>query len=204
MAESAVRPSRLRAPARRASIMTAGLAVFAEQGYADSALGDIAKAAGVARTVLYDHFPSKRALYLAVLAEQNAVLIARIGAAITSEGGQRERLHATVRAAVEFAHNHPAGWKVLQDHGSIGDPEIRAVHRGHLEARVREVADLLAPDLHTAGVYADSAESELLVEMLNGSLVAAVRWWHRHPDVEQARVISTAERMIWNGLGSYA
>lgn len=184
--------------------MTAGLAVFAAQGYADASLGDITRAAGVARTVLYDHFPSKRALYLAVLAEQNAVLLARIGGAITSDGGQRERLHATVNAAVEFAYRNPSGWKVLQDHGSIGDPEIRAVHRGHLEARVREVAALLAPDLGAAGVQADSAESELLVEMLNGSLVAVVRWWRRHPEVEQATVVDTAERLIWGGLDGYS
>lgn len=193
------RASRMRAPARRASLMAAGLDVFAEHGYAASSLGAVAGRAGVARAVLYDHFPSKRALYLAVLAEQNATLVARIGSGINSEGGPRERLRATVERTIEFARQHPAGWRLLQD-SDIGDAEIRAVHRGHLESRVREVATLLAPDLDQAGVEAGSVEAQLLVEMIGGGLSAVLAWWQRQPDVRYATVVDTAERLLWSGL----
>lgn len=193
------RASRMRAPARRANLMAAGLEVFAEHGYAASSLGAVARRAGVARAVLYDHFPSKRALYLAVLAEQNAKLVARIGSGINSDGGPRARLRATVERIIEFASECPAGWRLLQD-SDTGDAEIRAVHRGHLEARIREVAALLAPDLGHAGVAAGSVEAQLLVEMVGGSLSAVLAWWQRHSDVGYSAVVDTAERLLWGGL----
>ena len=55
---------RLSGPARRQRIEAAAVEVFAERGYDATSVGEIATAAGVTRTVLYDHFRSKRELYL--------------------------------------------------------------------------------------------------------------------------------------------
>jgi AcrR family transcriptional regulator len=59
--------TRLRAPARRAAIVDAALAVFAGSSYAAATTAAIARAAGVSEPILYRHFESKRALYIACL-----------------------------------------------------------------------------------------------------------------------------------------
>ena len=67
--------TRLKGPQRRELIVAAALPEFAERGYEAASVGRIARSAGVARTVLYDHFPSKHALFVEVLdAEQEEML----------------------------------------------------------------------------------------------------------------------------------
>lgn len=60
---------RLKAAERRASILAVAKILFADKGYHGVAVDDIARRLGVSPAVLYRHFPSKEALYEAVLNE---------------------------------------------------------------------------------------------------------------------------------------
>ena len=53
--------------ARRAQLLESALDVFVAQGYHAAAMDDIAERAGVSKPVLYQHFPGKLELYLALL-----------------------------------------------------------------------------------------------------------------------------------------
>ena len=53
--------------ARRAQLLESALEVFVAQGYHAAAMDDIAERAGVSKPVLYQHFPGKLDLYLALL-----------------------------------------------------------------------------------------------------------------------------------------
>ena len=52
---------------RRAQLLEAAQAVFVAQGYHAAAMDEIADRAGVSKPVLYQHFPGKLDLYLALL-----------------------------------------------------------------------------------------------------------------------------------------
>ena len=54
-------------PARRAAILAAAAGAFAERGFADTSMDDVAAAAGITRLIVYRHFDSKEDLYAAVL-----------------------------------------------------------------------------------------------------------------------------------------
>ncbi len=60
---------RLPAAERRQSLLEAALPIFAAGSYRGVTTAEIARAAGVSEPVLYRHFPSKRALYLACFDE---------------------------------------------------------------------------------------------------------------------------------------
>jgi AcrR family transcriptional regulator len=83
--------TRLKGSQRRELIVDAALPEFAQRGYEAASVGRIARAAGVARTVLYDHFPSKHALFVKVLDAQEQTLLAYLRAALVSEGTTEER-----------------------------------------------------------------------------------------------------------------
>jgi len=59
--------ARLPAAARRAQLLDVARKVFGRDGYRGASMEDIAEAAGVTKPVLYQHFPSKHALYASLL-----------------------------------------------------------------------------------------------------------------------------------------
>lgn len=199
MAESSPK-SRMRGPARRAVITAAALRVFAEKGYHAASLGEIAKAAGVARTVLYDHFPSKKVLLLAVMQEQNAALIAYIGARITGEGEAQDRMRRTVDAYLGFARSRPEARKLLFDPREEDDPEIRTVRQGIREARTKAVAALLAHDMRAIGVDPDEPGAEAVVEFVITGMDGVAQWWERRPEVPRSTLVEGVMWLLWSGL----
>jgi len=55
---------------RQAGLIGAAASLFAAKGFSGTTTKDIAKAAGVSEALLFKHFPTKRALYSAILAEK--------------------------------------------------------------------------------------------------------------------------------------
>ncbi|MFG2250724.1 TetR/AcrR family transcriptional regulator [Spirillospora sp. NPDC048823] len=194
--------TRMRGPARRAVITEAALGIFASKGYHGASLGEIASAAGVARTVVYDHFPSKRVLLLAVMQEQNAALVEYVGARITGVGPARERMRSTTDAYFGFAQSKPAARRLLFDRIDEDDPEIRTVRRGIREARTQAVTVLLGGDIRArVGLDPQEPIAEAMVELLIAGLDGVAQWWEHHPEMPRSVLVEGAMRLLWTGLG---
>lgn len=192
------------APDRRARILEAALSAFAARGYRATAMVEIAAGADVSRAVLYDHFDSKKALFLAMLGEQNAAFLADVGARISGSGSAEERMRETIDAIFVFAEHQPDSWRVLFGNATHGDPEIDAVaarvHRG----RVAAVASLLAADAEAAGVDPDSRRAEIIVEMLIAALRGAAEWHYQHPETGRDELVEASSDLLWTGLARLA
>lgn len=66
-------PARRSGLDRQASLIQAATALFAKKGFNGTTTKAIAKAAGISEALLFKHFPTKRALYAAILAEKVTV-----------------------------------------------------------------------------------------------------------------------------------
>ena len=62
--------NRASARERQASIIATAAALFAAKGFSGTTTKEIAKTAGVSEALVFKHFPTKRALYAAILAEK--------------------------------------------------------------------------------------------------------------------------------------
>jgi TetR/AcrR family transcriptional regulator len=60
-------PQRMSAPDRQQQLLEAALSVFSRKGFKGATTREIAAAAGVTEAIIFQHFPSKEALYSAVL-----------------------------------------------------------------------------------------------------------------------------------------
>src|SRR5439155_17004815 len=56
---------------RQASIIAAAAALFAQKGFNGTTTREIAKTAGISEALLFKYFPTKRALYAAILAARS-------------------------------------------------------------------------------------------------------------------------------------
>ena len=98
---------------RRALLLSAALEVFTAAGYHSAAMDEIADRANVSKPVLYQHFPSKLELYLAVLDLHIDSLVFEIQRAIASTPDNANRVHATVDAYFAFIEKEGEAFRLL-------------------------------------------------------------------------------------------
>jgi AcrR family transcriptional regulator len=104
---------RLSAPERRAKVLVAALCTFADLGFEAASMNSIAAAAGVTKPVLYDYFPSKEDLFVAVLESVRDDLLARGAAIARRHDSHAQRFRAGVESFFRFADEHPDAIRVL-------------------------------------------------------------------------------------------
>src|ERR671928_1494576 len=92
------RPVRLPRSARRKQLLAAAEQIFVAQGYHAAAMDDIAERAGVSKPVLYQHFPGKLELYLALLDTSCDAIVASVREALESTDDNKQRVAATIHA----------------------------------------------------------------------------------------------------------
>jgi AcrR family transcriptional regulator len=122
--------TRLPAARRRRQLLDVALTVFAGRGFHQTSMNDVAEAAGVTKPVLYQHFRSKRALYLELLEDVGERLRESIGKATSGADGPRHQVAAGFRAYFHFVAANEDAFKVLFGGGSRRDDEFaEAVQR---------------------------------------------------------------------------
>src|SRR5437762_8993805 len=107
------RSSRLPRHERRRQLLDAALEVFVSQGYHAAAMDDIAERAGVSKPVLYQHFPGKLELYLALLDTHCDAMIERIRSAMDATNDNRERVRGAVKAYFDFVDHEGEAFRLV-------------------------------------------------------------------------------------------
>jgi AcrR family transcriptional regulator len=134
--------ARLPASERRAAVLDTACRVFARGSYRGATTAEIAREAGVTEPILYRHFESKQALYLACLEEAWRRVRAAWEQAVAAERDPCAWTQAMANAFFEFKQQRSAVASLwLQALTESGDePEVRAYLRRHL----REVHGFVA------------------------------------------------------------
>jgi AcrR family transcriptional regulator len=139
--------TRLPAAARREQLLGVALEVFARQGFHGTAMNDVAEAAGVTKPVLYQHFQSKRQLYLALLDEVGQRLRQTIEKAGTESGGPRAQVEAGFRAYFRWVKDDRDSFLLLFGSGARRDEEFAEAVRGFEVAIADTIAPLIQADI---------------------------------------------------------
>lgn len=195
---------RLPAETRRGMIMGAALEEFARNGYDAASMGRIGTAAGVTRTVLYDYFPSKRALFAELLTDTHTTLLSHLRETLIADAPMGQRMSDTFDAYLAFAEDEPRAWHVLFPDRPPIDPDVAADHRRCRAESNRIFAAMLEPDAKLAGIEPTSIGGQVIFAVHQAALQGAVRWWRAHPDVDRAEVAKATTDALWTGLGGLA
>ena len=188
-------PTRLPAARRRQQLLDVALAVFAERGFHPTSMNDLAEAAGVTKPVLYQHFGSKRELYLELLDDVGTRLRVAIDKATSEATTGREQVERGFVAYFRFVAEHQSAFQVLFGGGTRRDEEFAGYAR-----RVEEtIADAVAALIEIEGL--GDADRRLLAHGIVGLAEGTSRHWLRNhatgdPDELAARVAELA----WAGL----
>src|SRR5919106_3397542 len=140
---------------RRPLVLDAALRLFVEHGYRGPSMDAIATAAGVTKPVLYDCYPSKEALFAALLQREEEQLLNAIASALPQAPAfdDVERLLAEgLGALLEAAQASPDSWRIVFDSEHGADPGLARRVRRARTAIVAGLQELVSAFLETAGV----------------------------------------------------
>ena len=196
--KSSVR-KRLSAQERRARIIQAAISAFAHDGYDATTMDSIAARAEITKPVLYDHFPSKQALFLALLQFIRDGLLAR-GKAIAQDGGDPEqKFRCSIDAFLEFIEQAPDAARVLLA-VPAGDPVAAKVSREVQAGASAGIAALLAEVMPDRTSWQVRGSAEFLKEGLHAIAV----WWLDNPGPSREQIVDIVFAVAWQGLHSQA
>jgi AcrR family transcriptional regulator len=194
---------RMRGPARRSAVEAAAASVFAERGYHSASVAEIAARAGVSVPVLYDHFPSKVALYAALIERHYAELRAIWGEHALSGRPVGQWLSLAIDAWFAYVADHPFAGRILF-RDAEGDAEIGVIHRTIRDESRQALLPLLAREMSNLGAKPDPLDIELAWETQRAVLQGLAAWWADHPGVGRKRIVDIAVATIAAGLAHYA
>ncbi len=183
---------------RREQLLDVAVPLFAEHGYHGLSMEQLADAAGVSKPVLYQHFPSKRALFLALVHDAVDRLRGRVTAALEGTNDNRARVEGAIRGYFDFVADDR--FRLLEV-AETGDAEVRQAVEDARSDLASHVAKLIAED---AGLSPRAAE--LLATGVRGFALDGARWWAALPAdarVESDDAVKLLSQLLWRGLSSF-
>jgi AcrR family transcriptional regulator len=199
MTIESARPARLPKAERRAQLLEAALEVFSADGYHSAGMDQIAERAGVTKPVLYQHFPSKLDLYLAVLDSAIDELLTATNAAIASTNDNKLRVRATLDAYFGFVDTRKSGFRLVFESDLMNEAAVRERVERVEFAIAESIAQVIATD---TGLRDDQAL--LLGSGLQGTMEIAARRWVRDPgDISRDEAAELVATLCWRGIGGF-
>ena len=197
--QAAGRPVRLPRSARRKQLLAAAQQVFVAQGYHAAAMDDIAERAGVSKPVLYQHFPGKLELYLALLDTHCDAMVARMRAAMEATTDNKDRVRGAIQAYFDFIDHESEAFRLVFESDLRNDPAVRERVDRVESGCIAAITDTIMADTDLS-----RARAELLASGLVGAAEVAARFWvagGRKVAKPEAEALLTA--LSWRGIASF-
>lgn len=191
--------SRLPRDERRAQLLVAALEIFTASGYHAASMDEIAERASVSKPVLYQHFPSKLDLYLAVLDLHIDSLVFAIQKAIASTRDNRNRVKATIEAYFGFIEGEGEAFRLLFESDMSGEPQVRErLERMSYDCAVA-VSAVISAD---TGLPKD--ESMILaIGLIGCAQITARHWLEKGGKIDRTQASTLISSLLWRGISGF-
>jgi AcrR family transcriptional regulator len=185
--------------ARRAQLLESALEVFVAQGYHAAAMDDIAERAGVSKPVLYQHFPGKLELYLALLDQSCDRIVDATRQALLSTEDNKQRVAATVHVFYDYVANAGGAFRLVFESDLTNEPAVRE----RVDRVTHECAEAITKVIHEdTGLPAE--QSRLLSVSLVGMAQVSARFWlDADGSVDQDQAATLVAGLAWRGIRGF-
>ena len=197
--EPRARGVRLPRGERRAQLLEAALEVFVAQGYHAAAMDEIADRAGVSKPVLYQHFPGKLELYLALLEQACDKIIEATRQALASTQDNQVRVEATMAAFYDYVANAQGAFRLVFESDLTNEPAVRAQVDRVTEECSAEIARVIHADTGLPG----DVSGLLAVSLVGMGQVSARYWLRTGSSLGEKDAAATVANLAWRGISGF-
>ena len=186
---------RLPAEQRRRQLLDVACDVFATSGFSATSMDHIATAAGVTKPVLYQHFPSKRALFVELLADVGRQLLDELTEATSRANTGRERVEVGFSAYFRFVTNNRAAFRLLFGASARNDQDFARI----VDEVLHDAADAISQLIEIEGT---AEHRRVLAHALVGVAEATSRHALTDPDAshDPDELAAWISELSWFGL----
>jgi len=191
--------SRLPRDERRAQLLSAALESFTTAGYHAASMDEIAERANVSKPVLYQHFPSKLDLYLAVLDLHIDSLVFSIQKAIASTRENKNRVKATIDAYFGFIEGEGEAFRLLFESDMSVEPQVRE----RLERMTYDCAVAVSAVISVdTGLPKDEAMI-LAIGLIGCAQISARHWLEKGGKIDRSQASTLVTSLMWRGISGF-
>jgi len=191
---------------RRDQLLAIAAQLFAEKGFKNTTVRDIADAAGILSGSLYHHFDSKESMVDEILSTFQEALFAQYDEILASADDARTKLERAVRVSFEAIHQHPHEVAIYQNEADYLGTFDRFGYLADRNIQSRQVWVTLIEEGVRTGVLRSDLDVTLTYRFIRDTVWVAVRWYrppapgsggHTHTDVADQYV-----RILLDGISA--
>ena len=162
-------------------------------------MDEIAAKAGVTKPVLYQHFGSKRDLYLAVLDSGARDFLETMQIALESTRDNQDRVQATIAAYLDFITREDAAYRLVFESDLANAPDVGERVRRVDEISANMISRIIAED---TGLLPD--EATLLAYGLMGLAQTAAQQFLTTPEhLDRQTAAKLLAALAWRGISGF-
>ena len=162
---------------RRSELLRIAAGLFAEKGFKNTTVRDIADASGIQSGSLYHHFDSKESMVDEILSSFQAELFGSYDEILTSTDDARTKLERAVRVSFEAIDRHRHEVAIFQNEADYLGGFDRFAYLAERNAQSRDVWITLLDDGVRSGVLRSDLDIELTYRFIRDTVWVAVRWY---------------------------
>jgi AcrR family transcriptional regulator len=162
-------------------------------------MDDIAERAGVSKPVLYQHFPGKLDLYLALLDTACDQVVEAVREALASTTVNKERVAATTEAFYRYVADAGGAFRLVFESDLTNEPSVRE----RVDRVTVQCADAIAEVIAEDTGFAKEASQLLAVALVGMSQVSARFWLDADADLPQQKAVELISSLAWRGIRGF-
>ena len=185
---------------RRDQLLAIAGGLFAERGFKNTTVRDIADAAGILSGSLYHHFDSKESIVDELLSTFQRDLFTTYDEILASADDTAGKIDAIVRASFDAIDQHHNEVAIFQNDAAYLMGFERFAYLREHNRRFRTMWVRLLADGMASGALRADLDPELTYRFIRDTVWVAVRWYRPGGDVPAQTVADQYLAILLNGI----
>ncbi|MCR6031070.1 TetR family transcriptional regulator [Nocardioides sp. zg-579] len=185
---------------RRRELLSIAAELFADKGFKNTTVRDIADAAGILSGSLYHHFDSKESMVDEILSSFQAELFAAYDEVLRSDDDARTKIERAVRLSFEAIDRRRHEVAIFQNEADFLGQQERFAYLAERNAESRAVWITLLDDGVRSGALRADLDIELTYRFIRDTVWVAVRWYRPGGKLSHTAVADQYLTILLDGI----